>query len=126
MGWGLGYDRNWDRDVGYGVPAVCDQPGCDEKIDRGLSYVCGSDPYGGEYGCGLFFCGKHLLMRTPRGEDRCYQNCKRCLTYRPPYKPKPDAREWVEHKLNDPSWGEWRDAYPDKVKAMRQIVCEAA
>ena len=47
MGWSLGYDRNWKRDVGYGVPAICDDPECTEEIDRGLSYVCGGEPYGG-------------------------------------------------------------------------------
>ncbi len=53
MGWSIGSDG--DRDIGYGVPAECDHPDCTAEIDRGLSYVCGGDPYGGEYGCGLFF-----------------------------------------------------------------------
>src|SRR5690606_23075125 len=53
MGWAVGYDSNWNRDIGYGVPTTCDHPGCNEKIDRGLSYVCGDEPYGGEHGCGL-------------------------------------------------------------------------
>ena len=35
MGWSLGYDGRWKRDIGYGVPAVCDFPGCNEEIDRG-------------------------------------------------------------------------------------------
>jgi hypothetical protein len=62
MGWAIGYDDNWDRDIGYGVPGECDAPGCHARIDRGLGYVCGGQPYGGEKGCGLFFCGKHLFM----------------------------------------------------------------
>lgn len=126
MGWSLGFDSNWNRDVGYGVPAMCDHPGCNEKIDRGLSYVCGGEPYGGEYGCGLHFCGKHLWHRQPRGEDRIYQNCRRCMTYKPPYKPKPDHPEWVEWKLSDASWAEWRAANPEKVAEMTAFICEAA
>jgi len=40
MGWAVGYDNRWSRDIGYGVPAWCDEPGCSEAIDRGLAYVC--------------------------------------------------------------------------------------
>lgn len=108
MGWSLGYDDRWNRDVGYGVPAYCDHPGCNAKIDRGLGYVCGSEPYGGEHGCGLHFCGKHLWHRSPRGADRGVQNCHRCMTYKQPYKPKADHPEWVEWKLTDESWAKWR------------------
>ena len=28
MGWSIGYDEKWQRDIGYGVPAICDYPGC--------------------------------------------------------------------------------------------------
>ncbi len=45
MGWSLGHDNRWGkfgRDIGYGVPAICDHPGCNAEIDRGLSYVCGN------------------------------------------------------------------------------------
>lgn len=119
MGWSLGFDPNWKRDVGYGVPAICDHPGCDKEIDRGLGYVCGGEPYGGDHGCGLHFCGAHLQHRQPRGEDRYYQNCKRCMTYRLPYKPKPDTAEWNNHKLTDPSWASWRAENPDEVAALK-------
>lgn len=107
MGWAVGYDSNWNRDIGYGVPAYCDHPKCNEVIDRGLSFVCcDQGPYGGDNGCGLFFCAEH---------KRHYRNgesgpmCKRCATYRPPYKrPKPDHPDWISHKETDPSWAPWR------------------
>jgi len=52
MGWSIGFDSRWNRDIGYGVPAYCDHPKCNEEIDRGLAYVCcGEQPYGGEHGC---------------------------------------------------------------------------
>jgi hypothetical protein len=81
MGWAIGYDTNWHRDVGYGVPAYCDHPDCQKIIDRGLSYVCGGDVYGGEHGCGLYFCEHHLFS----GDfgltcERCTPaNCKHCF-----------------------------------------------
>lgn len=112
MGWSLGYDNNRKRDIGYGVPAVCDQPKCEKEIDRGLGYVCGGEPYGGEKGCGLYFCGEHQVGR--------WQRCKRCDTYRPPYKPKPDALKWVRFKLKDMSWLRWRDKHPEEVREMVQ------
>lgn len=120
MGWSIGYDDEWKRDIGYGVPAICDHPGCDKKIDRGLSYVCGSEPYGGEHGCGLFFCREHLWHREPSGTNRIVMNCKRCKTYRLPYKPKPDTPEWINHKLTDPTWQSWREENPGEVAAMRR------
>ena len=51
MGWEIGYDDNWERDIGYGVPAECDHPDC-QVIDRGLSYVCGGEPYGASMAVG--------------------------------------------------------------------------
>lgn len=102
MSWSLGYDTNWHRDIGYGVPARCDHPGCDEKIDRGLAHVCGGEPYGGEDGCGLYFCAKH-------GGGGL---CERCEVGELPFEKTPDAPEWIEHKLTDESWADWRRLNP--------------
>ncbi|KAF1008940.1 MAG: hypothetical protein GAK28_00572 [Luteibacter sp.] len=119
MGWSIGYDENWNRDIGYGVPATCDHPGCGEEIDRGLSHVCGGDPYGGQHGCGLFFCGKHLI---PAGAKRdCSQLCSRCYSRRKPFDPTPDVPEWVRHKLTHESWQQWRDENPDEVKTLKNL-----
>ena len=79
MGWSIGFDKRWGkygRDIGYGVPATCDHPGCGEEIDRGLSYVCGGDAYGGEHGCGLFFCREHLTYEERDGH--LVPLCERC------------------------------------------------
>lgn len=70
MGWSLGYDDNWKRDIGYGVPSTCDHPSCNEEINRGLAHVCGGQPPGGEFGCGLFFCAK-----APAADPRPAQQC---------------------------------------------------
>lgn len=106
MGWSIGYDEHWKRDIGYGVPAWCDHPDCNEVIDRGLSYVCGGDPYGGEFGCGLYFCPEHLYL----GEGP--QLCERCDNHDDviPFDAKPDHPTWLHHKATDPSWAEWRES----------------
>jgi hypothetical protein len=118
MGWQVGYDSNWKRDIGYGVPATCDFPGCGAAIDRGLSHVCGSDPRGGERGCGLYFCDRHLTGRRKQ-DDRHVSVCGRCDKNRPPYEPTPDTAEWIDWKLTDESWSPWRDENPETVAAMR-------
>lgn len=104
MSWSVGFDEHWKRDIGYGVPAICDHPKCDAQIDRGLSYVCcDQEPYGGDYGCGLYFCAKH---QDARGQ------CSRCRHARIPFAPKPDLPDWIHHKATDPSWEEWRRDNP--------------
>jgi hypothetical protein len=129
MGWEIAYEHERDRDIGYGVPAECDHPDCHAEIDRGLSYVCGGEPYGGEVGCGLFFCEDHLLHGEPIDPDAsedgyddedaqawavklndqfggCF--CEQCQAGAQPFEPKPDVQEWMDFKATDPSWAEWR------------------
>lgn len=113
MGWSVGYDDNWKRDVGYGVPAMCDHPDCNERIDRGISYVCGGQPYGGERGCGLFFCSSHLYYHA-----RLPVLCSRCEDRRKPFLAKPDLPEWMEWKLTHPSWAQWREENPAEVASI--------
>lgn len=115
MGWSIGYDPTWDRDVGYGVPAICDHEGCNEEIHRGLSHVCGGEPYGGEKGCGLFFCGAHLFY-SKNGE----QLCEKCLNREEPFDPKPDVKKWIKHKLTHASWEDWRKENPEFIKKYKE------
>lgn len=71
MGWS--YGKNMDgKEVGYSVQAVCEQPDCDAKIDRGLAYACGDDHGGGDGFCDGYFCYRHLSL-TSAG-----QRCPRC------------------------------------------------
>ena len=122
MGWSLGWDSDWNRDIGYGVPAYCDHPDCNEEIDRGLSYVCGGEPYGQPRGCGLYFCGKHLKYYGARvdGRIKTVQLCERCgPRRRNPFPPKPDHPRWIRHKLTDPSWKKWRKENPGEVIRMK-------
>lgn len=115
MGWGMAWDSHWRRDVGYGVPALCDHPKCKKLINRGLAYVCCSqEPYGGEKGCGLFFCYDHA--------DIDHQ-CPRCAAGKPAYKRiKPEIREWLEWKLKHPSWERWRKVETDEFAWTKEAV----
>jgi len=118
MGWSIGFDNQWKRDIGYGVPAYCDAPNCMERIDRGLSFVCGGqEPYGGESGCGLYFCSKHRFWHEFRNGDKG-EYCKRCISHKAPYKPKPEHPEWIAWKLSDDSWKKWRQENPEEVKRL--------
>lgn len=120
MGWSIGWDSTWKRDIGYGVPAICDHPECSEKIDRGLAYVCGGNPHGGDHGCGLFFCDSHLLLGGPA------QQCHRCVDEQHPFDPKPETREWLQWKLSDESWAQWRVGHVEEVARMQAAIGEVA
>lgn len=121
MSWAVGWDGRHQRDIGYGVPAICDRPRCGAAIDRGLSYVCGGEPFGGEHGCGLYFCGEHLAVTARRP-----QRCPRCIARHAPYKPTPETREWLEWKLADESWEQWRAENPALVAEARSALLAVA
>ncbi len=61
MGWGNCGEDSKGRPIGYMHEATCDHEGCDEKIDRGLSYACGGrhGDCGGQ-ACDKYFCTKHM------------------------------------------------------------------
>ena len=52
MGWADCGDDSKGRPIGYGFTATCDYPGCDNEIDRGLSYACGGMHGDGNYSGG--------------------------------------------------------------------------
>lgn len=115
MGWSIGGPDQHGRQIGYGVPAYCDHPKCTAEIDRGLAYVCcDSEPYGGERGCGLYFCHSH----GQNGDHRCSP----CEHGRKPYKPKREHPKWVFHLLNHHSWAQWRNENPTRVAELRQLA----
>lgn len=115
MGWSIGEGED-GRDIGYGVPALCDHPACNKQIHRGQSFVCGAIGTEGEdRGCGLHFCLEHLGYSPKYG-----QLCERCYPRRrKPFARKPDIAEWRNHKLTDESWQRWRDENPDQVAALQ-------
>lgn len=63
-------------EAGYGVETICEEPGCDADIDRGLARLCGQTPGGDERGCGGYYCGSHLYMSLQEGLGDL---CGRCI-----------------------------------------------
>lgn len=126
MGWSLGWDNRWKRDIGYGVPAWCDHPKCNAEIDRGLGYVCGGRPYGGDLGCGLYFCEAHLADHRWSESDSDWVNvCPRCRASKPPYKRiKADHPAWIRHKLTHESWAQWRAENETEVTTLQLVMME--
>jgi hypothetical protein len=123
MGWQVGFDSTWNRDIGYGVPAICDRPECGAEINRGLTFVCGGEPYGGEAGCGLYFCDGHLsFVYDSSDESVSPQLCERCVAEEPPFDPTPDPAEWLNWKLTDESWAEWRQANPEEAERIKALA----
>lgn len=128
MGYAIGYSNG--RDIGYGVIATCDHPDCTEKIDRGMSYCCGE--FVGDYGCGLYFCMKHLSYAPipndderkgfdePLDEKGDYSSlCERCEKNKAPFEPKEDHPDWMWWKLKDKTWMNWRKQNRKEVDAIR-------
>lgn len=85
MGWAGPFTLPDGRLGGYAVSATCDEPGCNEKIDRGLGYICGEMHGGDEWSCGKYFCAKHLFYGPPN------QMCGSCLDNY--YREHPDSLE---------------------------------
>ena len=122
---------------GYGVPAYCEHPDCNEEIDRGMSFACGGEPFS-EVGCDRYFCSKHREMvgfkcdgsdELCDHEDDCEcefkEVCENCAyrgdgepRYKMPFPYKPEHPDWVAHLLTDESWSDWRKENPGEVKQL--------
>ena len=116
---------------GYGVPAICEHPNCNEEINRGMPYACGEEPFS-EVGCDRYFCGKHkvLVCRDSEGEIceheedcdcECKEVCERCAKGEEPFPYKPEHPTWVKHILKDKSWAEWRKNHPIEVNELNHL-----
>ncbi|WP_335982448.1 hypothetical protein [Streptomyces sp. CA2R106] len=82
--------RNGEEiEAGYGVEAVCEEPGCTEQIDRGLACLCGETPGGDEYCCGGYYCGEHLYIGP---DDVIGDLCARCSAAYTAARGEPDSK----------------------------------
>jgi hypothetical protein len=94
------FDNKWKRKVGRGIPGYCDYPACGKDVTRDLEHVCGSMPFGGSWGCGLFFCPEHL---APGTDDSVIALCERCAynlenkpyNIKPSFTPTPEPKKHV-------------------------------
>lgn len=113
MGWGMGWQPEYDRWRGYNVPALCDHPECTTEIDRGLFFIC--------EGCQLFFCALHLqYVALPGPEKLTEQRCERCAEGKPQWQPGPELNTWLRHVLTHDSWEQWRVENPGLAKRYQQ------
>lgn len=94
MGWGCCGKDSKGRNIGYYYAARCDEPGCKEKIYRGLAYACGG-MHGDNEGCEGYFCPKHLMsVDRERYNLTQGQLCKACLKrYEEEYGPEDEEGE---------------------------------
>lgn len=81
MGWAHCGKDSKGRSIGYGVPAICDHPGCKTKIDRGLAYACGgmhgNETLGGHRDgdievCDEYFCEDHRRYNAVADTSVCF------------------------------------------------------
>ncbi len=135
------YRISRDRWGGYGVPAWCGYPGCSKKIDRGMAYACGEEPFS-EIGCDDYFCEKHREVQgfKMNGEsfldylcdheedcdctfkEVCFSCSGKEQQYPYGYPTKPEHHDWLKHQLKDKSWAEWRKENPEKVEAYKVLL----
>ena len=122
---------------GYGVPAICEHPDCKEKIDRGVSYACGGEPFS-EFGCDRYFCGEHkhfVGFKCDGSDEKCDHDddcectfkelCERCAKGEASFDYKPETREWLIHILSHHSWRTWRKKNPEEVAELRkQLIAD--
>lgn len=80
MGWAFCGKNDHGQETGYGVEAICDEPGCEAVIDRGLAHVCGRMHEDSET-CHRYYCSEHLIMANvaPGGGlcSRCHAGWER-------------------------------------------------
>jgi hypothetical protein len=78
----MGYAR-YDTPMGpagYAVEDVCHEDGCSAEIDRGLGYLCGSEPgRPDEHGCGKWFCEEHLYIPPAEVKSSGGGLCGACI-----------------------------------------------
>ncbi len=115
---------------GYGVPCICEYPTCKKKIDRGISYACGGEPFS-ELGCDRYFCDKHRSGYVYSNDDCDHEEdcdcesafvCERCAKGESPFPYKPETKKWMKWLLKDKSWAEWRKNNPEKVKEFELLT----
>lgn len=70
MGWADCGNDSKGRPIGYAFEAICDQPGCNTIIDRGLSYACGGMHGRNDFYCEKYFCEEHLNVIDTRSLDK--------------------------------------------------------
>lgn len=140
MGYSIGYCKTHKRDIGYGVPAPCDHPECNEIIDRGMGYAC-CEGFNHSANCKGYFCEEHrwnyvlqdeLEHMSPEelealglsadaqalDEDSGIIRCRHTI------QPHKEAVVWLEYILNDESWEKFRTKFPERMERFKKLLAE--
>lgn len=138
MGYSVYFSAKNNRWQGYGVPAYCDHPNCQNVIDRGVGYICCDNP-NHTASCGGFFCELHRYQLVY--EDQLHEMSEEeinrlgidsreeqategdgiiCCTHAP-IETK-EHHEWLNHVLTDESWAEWRKEEPEVVREYKEML----
>ena len=80
MGWSDCGKDSRGRRIGYAYGAICDEPGCRKRIDRGLAYACGG-MHGEDPGCEGYFCEAHLTTIVLATDKSCIGVCGQCAEH---------------------------------------------
>ena len=140
MGWSMGHCGEHKRDIGYGVPAPCDHPECNEIIDRGLAYRCCENIHH-DASCKGYFCEEHrqnyvyqdeLADMSPEelkvlgidSNEEVAQDDDGIICCRHTIQPHKEAVVWLEHILNDESWEVWRTKHPERIERFKKLLAE--
>jgi hypothetical protein len=97
MGWSNCGTDSKGRPIGYAHEAVCDYDGCNNVIDRGLSYACGGMHGHNGVDCDGYYCPQHLRTFVEHDGHECTV-CDTCLAH------MQADKDWVE----DREEGVWR------------------
>jgi len=85
MGWADCGEDSKGRPIGYAHEATCDHPGCNAKIDRGLSFACGGMHGDLELGCEEYCCSFHMHYVLVEDHKHITQLCSRCYAILRPF-----------------------------------------
>ncbi|MBV7264330.1 hypothetical protein KCG43_20165 [Photobacterium sp. WH24] len=80
MSWANCGQDSQGRYIGYAIDAVCDHPGCNKEIHRGLTYVCGDMHGDDEHSCERYFCEEHKNHYVVTNDNRGLCVCDQCAS----------------------------------------------
>lgn len=139
MGYKIGYQGKFKRFLGYGIPAICDHPGCETEIDRGMGHACYEGvPY--DSACGGFFCSEHHenyvypdeiedlhqeeLNQLGLDPDEDYSDIDGAVCCRHSMEKHKEAATWINFILTDESWEKWREKYTEQTANLKKLYDE--
>lgn len=138
MGYSIGFSKELNRYIGYGVIAVCDHSECQTVIDRGMGCACCDGlPHHGN--CLGYFCAEHIenylyfdeledlgedelsalgleADDLPEEEDNPVYKCKHTIAE------GKESIDWLNFILTDDTWAKWREVNPTYIAHYKELL----